>query len=270
MATIGSSTAANSASFYLSNKTNSVQEAMTLLASGSNLSEPQNDAAGVAVSASLNSLIQNLGAATQNSQDAISFAQTADGFLSSVQSELTSMSVVAQQATNGTLSPSDIADYNTQYTDLQNQLTQTLQSASFNGTSIFASGTISVAIDAQGTTNSISQVNITNLTDLGLGSVTSITTPTDAQSAITALQQALQTVTSQRAVVNTDISAFNFNITNNQVAQINTEAANSSISDVDVAAASASLATNQILQQASISMLAQSNASRQNILQLLK
>jgi len=270
MTTIGSSDASNSASYYLTNNTNALTKSLLGLASGSNFATPSDDPAGVAVSANLNAAIQRLGAATQGSQDAVSYAQTADGFLSSVQSELTRMSVLAEGAMDGTLSPSDVANYNTEYNDLRGQVTQTLQSASFNGTSIFASGSVSVAIDAQGTTNSINQVNITNLTDLGLGSLTSITTTTDAQSAVSALQQALQTITTQRAVVNTDISAFNFNISNALVEQTNTEAANSSISDLDVAAASANLATNKILQQASISMLAQANSSRQSILKLLQ
>ncbi len=50
----------------------------------------------------------------------------------------------------------------------------------------------------------------------------------------------------------------------------NTEAARLSIQDADFAAESISLAKSQILQQASTAMLAQANASKQGVLQLLQ
>jgi len=129
-------------------------------------------------------------------------------------------------------------------------------------------GSVSVAIDDSGTTDSFTTSTVGNSTSLGINGIT-IGTTTAASTAIGLLDTAITSLTSRRAQVNADISKFNFYVQNQQTEQTNLQAANSRIADVDVATESTALAQNNILLQASSSMLAQANSSQNALLGLL-
>jgi len=212
--------------------------------------------------------ISRLGAATQASQDVVSFAQTTDGFLSTIQQQLSRMSELAESATNGAFGSADRANYATEFNTLLTQIDSIASNAQFNGSSLFVAGTVSVAIDSSGTTDSFTTSTVGNSTSLGINGIT-IDTTTAAGTAIGLLNTAITSLTSRRAAVNADISKFNFYVQNQQTESTNLQAANSRIADVDVATESTELAKNNILLQASSSMLAQANSSQASILTLL-
>ena len=274
MAVIGYNAAAVNAAFYLNQNTNNLNSAIQELSSGSRLADPSNDAAGVAVSGNMTAQISRLQAATQASQDVVSYAQTADGFLSTIEQQLSRMSELAQSATNGAFGSADLGDYNTEFSDLVTQISSIFTNADFDGASIFsgsnATNGITVAIDAQGDTDSLKALTVSTLTNLGLSTSSTISTTTAATSMIATLNSAITSLTSQRAQINADISKFNFYVQNQQTETTNLQAANSRIADVDVASESTALAQDNILQQASTSMLAQANSSQSSLLMLLK
>jgi len=269
MAVIGYNAAAVNAAYYLNQNTTALNSSIQELASGSRLANPANDAAGVAVSGQMTAAIAQLGAATQGAQDVVSFASTTDGFLSTIQQQLTRMSELAQEATNGSFGSADRANYATEFNTLETQIDTIANNAQFNGSSLFVAGAVSVAIDSNGTTDSFTTSTIGNTTSLGINGLT-IGTTTAAGAAITALNTAITSLTARRASVNADISKFNFYVQNIATETTNLQAANSSISDVDVATESTLLAQNNILVQASTSMLAQANTSQESLLGLLK
>jgi flagellin len=268
MAVIGYNAAAVNAAYYLNQNNAALSSSISELASGSRLADASNDAAGVAVSGNMTASIARLGAATQAVQDVVSFAQTTDGFLSTIQQELSRMSELAQSATNGAFGSADRANYATEFNTLLGQIDTIANNAQFNGSSLFTSGTVTVAIDANGTTDSFTTSSIGSSSSLGLTGVT-IGTTTAAAAAIGTLNTAIQTLTGRRAQVNADISKFNFYVQNIATQTTNLQSANSLISDVDVATESTALAKNNILVQASSSMLAQANASQNSLLGLL-
>ena len=268
MSVIGYNAAAVNAAYYLNQNTNALNSSISELASGSRLADASNDAAGVAVSGNITASIGELGAASQAVQDVVSFAQTTDGFLSTIEQELQRMAELAQSATNGSFGSADRANYATEFTTLQSQIDTIATSAQFNGTSLFATGTITVGVDSNGTTDSFSTSTVGNTTSLGINGIT-IGTTTAAASAVSLLNTALTTLTSRRASVNADVSKFNFYVQNISTESTNLQSANSLISDVDVATESTTLARNNILVQASSSMLAQANASQNSLLGLL-
>jgi flagellin len=274
MAVIGYNAAAVNAAYYLNQNTNNLNSAIQELSSGSRLADPSNDAAGVAVSGNMTAQISRLQAATQASQDVVSYAQTADGFLSTIEQQLSRMSELAQSATNGAFGSADLGDYNTEFSDLVTQISSIFTNADFDGASIFsgsnATNGITVAIDAQGDTDSLKALTVSTLTNLGLSTSSTISTTTAATSMIATLNSAITSLTSQRAQINADISKFNFYVQNQQTETTNLQAANSRIADVDVASESTALAQDNILQQASTSMLAQANSSQSSLLMLLK
>ncbi|MEC8009699.1 MAG: flagellin [Pseudomonadota bacterium] len=106
-----------------------------------------------------------------------------------------------------------------------------------------------------------------NSTSAGLG--LSVTTVANASLAIERIDDALDKVSSARANLGAFQNRLGSTISNLENVSQNLSAANSRIQDADFAVETANMSKNQILQQAGISMLAQANASQQNVLSLL-
>jgi flagellin len=96
-----------------------------------------------------------------------------------------------------------------------------------------------------------------------------VLTQEDAATASAAVSAAIATVTSLRANVGALQSRFNFAAANTSVALQNQDAARSELADVDIAAEATSYATQQVKQQAGISVLAQANQQLQSLLKLI-
>jgi flagellin len=278
MSTIGTNIAASNAQFYLNVNNDALTKSIKRLASGSRLADPTDDAAGVAVSGKLDATIRRLQAVSEGSQNVISFAQTADGFLKTVQEQLTRMSELAARATNGSFGSADRAAYASEFSNLQTQINNLATNAKFNGSSIFTTTAVSTAINADGVTDTLALVVlVTNVssantaTQLNIDiSALAITSTTSATAAIASLATSIENLTKRRADLNADIAKFQFHVQNVRSEKINVEAANGRIKDLDVATESTMLAKNNILLQASTAMLAQANASQQAVLSLLR
>jgi flagellin len=96
-----------------------------------------------------------------------------------------------------------------------------------------------------------------------------ISTFEGATSAITAIDNAIGQVASQRADLGAIQNRLESTVSNLQVTSENLNSANSRIQDADFAAETAELSRTQVLQQAGISVLAQANAAGQQVLSLL-
>jgi flagellin len=120
----------------------------------------------------------------------------------------------------------------------------------------------------------ISNVSVSNITgtsfDLEKSNAIDITSSSAAQSTITSLDAALQTIASQRANLGAISNRLDSTVSNLTNISSNLQAGRGRIEDADFAAETTSLAKSQILQQASTAMLAQANASKQNVLSLLQ
>jgi flagellin len=97
-----------------------------------------------------------------------------------------------------------------------------------------------------------------------------ISTQEGAVSAIAALDNALQQIDTNRATLGAVQNRFTSTISALQSTSENLTAARSRIQDADFATETASLSRAQVLQQAGTAMLAQANASSQNVLSLLR
>jgi flagellin len=132
-----------------------------------------------------------------------------------------------------------------------------------------------VAQMAQAITDAgISNVSVSNITgtsfDVQRSNAIDITSIAAAQSTITSLDAALQTIASQRANLGAVSNRLDSTVSNLTNISSNLQAGRGRIEDADFAAETTSLAKSQILQQASTAMLAQANASKQNVLSLLQ
>jgi flagellin len=120
----------------------------------------------------------------------------------------------------------------------------------------------------------IANITVSNITATGFtverSNAIDITSISAAQSTITSLDAALQTIASQRANLGAVSNRLDSTVSNLTNISSNLQAGRGRIEDADFAAETTSLAKSQILQQASTAMLAQANASKQNVLSLLQ
>ena len=98
----------------------------------------------------------------------------------------------------------------------------------------------------------------------------SVATVSSAASSLASLDNALEKVSKFRASFGAYENRLDATINNLTTLKVNTDAARSRIEDADFAAETSNLTKSQILSQAATSMLAQANASKQNLLALLQ
>src|SRR5580700_91560 len=128
---INTNIAALTSAENLNKSTNMLNESLARLSSGSKIVNPSDDPAGLAESISLNAQIGQTSAANSNVSNAVSFAQTQDGYLQQVGSALDQMATLAVEAQDGTKTDSERADYQKEFSTLATYVSNT-GSASFN------------------------------------------------------------------------------------------------------------------------------------------
>ncbi|MGY6550538.1 MAG: flagellin N-terminal helical domain-containing protein [Erythrobacter sp.] len=118
--------------------------AMERLSTGRRINSAADDAAGLAIAASMTSQIRGMAQGIRNANDGISLAQTAEGALDEVTNMLQRMRELTVQSLNQTFSGSDIANINAERNALAQQITQVVNNTSFNGINLF-NGTVPAA-----------------------------------------------------------------------------------------------------------------------------
>jgi len=226
------------------------------LSSGSKITSPSDDSAGLAVSMSLVAQEGENTAASNNIADALSFNQTQDGYLQQISTALDRMSELAVSAQDVTKSSADIQLYQNEFNTLAAYI-GSVADQQFNGVSLFNGNNFSITTDASGDTFQMSGVNLGVGAFTVLASDSVLTAPTVALADVTT---AIGTLAADRGAIGTNEETLNDY--SNQLATLNNNisAANSTIMDVNVATASTQYAQANILVQAGTAMLAQANA----------
>jgi flagellin len=305
--TINTNMAAARASFQLTKNNDALQKSLNRLSSGSRITTPADDAGGLAVAMKLKGSINRLKGVEANVGNAISFLQVQDGILESAGKIVDRMAELKALSQDVLKNSGDIANYNSEFKNLQVQLHQ-MASTKFNGVSLFgSSGTFGSTSDASykeivtsadgSVTVSINQsmllsaltintaagqvsvgANFSNAVDYatkGSGQIRSFAaSSTSAALALSVCDaevytQALENIATLRAANGGSVSRLMFAEEAAQQRRTNLEAAHGRIMDVDIASESTALAKHTILVQASASMLSQANQSQNIALQLL-
>lgn len=251
----------------LNNSTNMLNESLSRLSSGSSIVNASDNPAGLAESISLTAQIGQTNAAEANVTNALSFAQTQDGYLQQVGSALDQMASLAIEAQDGTMSSSEQTDYEGEFTALANYITDTAQKT-FNGISLFAGTGVTVTTDGDGTTFAMAGVNL-SANAYAAATSANISSATYAAAALTAVTSAIAQLGTDRATIGANEERLNYTSQELGVLSTNLSSANSAISDVDVATESTDYAKYQILVQSGTAMLAQANQNPQSVLKLL-
>ncbi|MBL67982.1 MAG: hypothetical protein CMO74_05950 [Verrucomicrobiales bacterium] len=134
-------------------------KSLSRLSSGSKIIVPSDDAAGLAVSSRLNSQIKRLDSALNNVVNAVSFTQTQDGFMKTIDKAFRRMGELAMLAQDTTKSDEDRALYNQEFAQLKDYVSETTKQ-DFNGVSLFGGKTLDVTVDADGTTFTMVGINL--------------------------------------------------------------------------------------------------------------
>ncbi|MEG3163442.1 flagellin [Sphingomonas sp. PB2P19] len=270
----------------------SLSTSMQRLSTGVRINSAKDDAAGLAISASMTSQIKGMNQGIRNANDGISMAQTAEGALDEVTNNLQRMRELEVQKTNGTYSSADVANIKSEQDALAQQIANVLTNTKFNGTALF-SGTGTDGVNALKVTVQAG-ADTADAIKLDLGSnllkstaMTAIINPPVADDAATAgtdetvaasvkaatltqYDSAIASITNRRASLGATQNQLQSAVNNLTSNSTNLSDARSRIQDTDYSAETTALAKAQILSQASTAMLSQANQSTQSVLKLLQ
>ena len=247
------------------------------LSSGFRINSAADDAAGLQISDRLTSQVQGLNQAVRNANDAISLSQTAEGALGEVTSSLQRIRQLAVQSQNGINSSSDRKALQKEVSALRTEISRIATDTQFGNVNLLdgnfsasflvganAGQTISVNLSS-GNLGSISGFSAT-----GLGITTNdVSTASGASSLLADIDGAISGIGAVRADLGALQNRFQSTIRNLSNISENLSSARSQIRDTDFAAETAELTRNQIVQQASVSILSQANQRPQTALSLL-
>lgn len=108
-------------------------QSLKRLSSGLKVVEAKDNPAGMAMGKRMNAQIKGISVATQNSSDAISVIETADGALSEVHSILQRMNELSIRASTGTLSDEDREKVQDEVEQLRSEISRIARDTQFNG-----------------------------------------------------------------------------------------------------------------------------------------
>lgn len=256
----------------LFNSGTSLNTSFERLSSGFRINSAADDAAGLQISDRLTSQVQGLNQAVRNANDAISLSQTAEGALQEVTQSLQRIRQLAVQSQNGINSSADRTALQSEVSALKQEISRISQNTQFAGNNILNgsfSATFLVGANAgQSISINLSRSGGFGASGLGLAS-TSVSTSENASAAIAAIDTAISTIGSTRADLGALQNRFQSTIRNLSNVSENLAGARSRVRDTDFATETAELTRNQIIQQASISVLSQANQRPQSALSLL-
>lgn len=261
----------------LMSSSNSLNTSFERLSSGFRINRASDDAAGLQISDRMTTQINGLNQAVRNANDAISLTQTAEGALSETTSSLQRIRQLAVQSQNGINSSADRVALQKEVAALKTEISRISTDTQFNKVDLLTNNfsaaflvgansgqTISVNLSGQ----NLQGINGFSATGLGIGSL-SVASFGDASAALVAIDNAISAVGGARADLGALTNRFQSTIRNLTNISENVAGARSQIRDTDFASETAELTRNQIIQQASTTILSQANQRPQAALQLL-
>lgn len=245
------------------------------LSSGSRIIKAADDAAGLGISENLKSQIRSYAQASRNANDGISMVQVAEGGLGEISNILTRIRELGIQAASDTVGDRERGYVNLEVQQLKEEVQRIAKTTRF-GTTNLLDGTgktfdIQVGINNNAGEDRISfDSSVLNATtdELGVSSV-DFNSKDGAQDALTTVDEAQARVAGFRANLGALQNRFQSTIENLGAQHENLSAANSRIRDADIAASTSEMARNQVLLNASTSVLAQANSLPQLALKMI-
>ena len=280
----------------LTNATNSLNVSYQRLASGLRINSAKDDAAGLQISDRLTSQINGLNQGNRNTNDGIALAQTIEGALDETTNMLQRIRTLAVQAANGTNTQKDREALQQEVTQLSEEITRIAKQTTFAGATVLdgvkgkslipTTGKMVFQVGANAyDTLSLNWSQAFNMEGINSQLAKPLTVATDAKNASNSglvkigtaptrwsvsgagaatatlknIDQFIQLVDAKRSELGAIQNRMESTIRNQANISENESDARSRIRDTDFASETAALTQNNIIQQASQSVLAQAN-----------
>lgn len=255
--------------------TRGMEKSYAQLSSGSRITKSADDAAGLSISEVLKSTIRGYNQARRNSEDGISMVQVAEGGLNEISNMLVRMRELAVQSASDTIGEVERGFVDLEVQQLKNEIQRIAQTTRFGSVKLLDgtgdqydfqvdinndSFADRITFDASHHNAQIDAIGIDGL---------AFDTKEGAQEGLETLEGSQQKINGQRAVLGAMQTRLTSTIENLSTSIENQSAANSRIRDADIGHATAELSKNQVLQQASVGVLAQANQSTAVALKLI-
>ena len=260
-----------------------VNKSMEKLSSGLRINRAGDDASGLAVSEKMRTQIQGLRQAERNTEDGMSFVQTAEGYLNQTSTILQRIRVLAVQSSNGIYTQEDRQLIQVEVSALVDEVDRIASQAEFNKFKLLlgdfsrTNPKASMWFHMGANMHQRERVYIGTMTSQGLKIkektgkfLANLSTAAGANRAIGVVDAALHKISKQRADLGAYYNRLEYAAKGLMTAYENIQASESRIRDADMAETMVDLTKNQILTQSGTAMLAQANQKSQSILQLLR
>ena len=271
---VNTNTASNNAINNLNRNTRALSSSFRKISSGLRISKASDDAAGMAVAENLEAASRSAKVAMRNTNDGISIISTAEGASNEVGNILKRMRELAVQSSSETLDDGERAYIQDEFTELSEEVDRISAVTEFNGLQL-ADGTdtqLDVQVGVNNTADDRITISLGDLTASTLGVDTGsvdLSTSTAAQTAIDTIDIAIDSVSAYRSKFGAVENRLNSALNNLETYTENLLSAESQIRDADFAYETAEMSKNQIMQQASTSVLAQAKTVSQGALNLI-
>ena len=267
---INTNIAALTTARILRRSTLELNKSLERLSSGLRINRAADDAAGLAIAEGFRSVVLGAQVSQRNAQDGINIVQTAEGALSTTTNILQRIRELAVQAATGTVSPLNRQALDTEVQELLDQIDDIANDTEFNGVTLLQTAGTIITIQAGARTGQTLQVLMVaaKTDDLGVDGL-DVLNVANANTMLTAVDTALQIVTTGRSRLGASQNRLEFTIQTLAIQIENSAASESAIRDADIARETIKFTRNQILVSAGTAVLAQANLVPQTALQLL-
>lgn len=251
-----------------------LSNAMEKLSTGKRINSSSDDTAGFAISTQLMTQARSLNMAVRNTNDGISMMQTADGAAGGIQEMLYRIKELAVQSANDSNSSQERVALNTEFQSLETQIRNTVANTTWNGMNLLDgtvgnAGTVGYQVGAMAN----DQVSVIyadfDLAAQPLTTARAIDTQSNASTALTSLDGAVEQISSARATWGAAINRLVHAGDNAANVSLNLTESNSRIMDTEYAQTTAEMARSMILNEAGSAMLSQANQQPYYVLALL-
>ena len=259
----------------LNKVTNAMNTAMQRMSTGSKINSAADDAAGLVISKGIEVQTRGTQVANNNAQSGINLLQTAEGNLSVMQDNFMRIRDLTLQAMNGGQTDDQLQAMQEEAQARLAEIDRIATGAKFNTFDLFGGEThdsdaetvtLQIGTGSDGATNTIEIADVFNdahvSTLTGQATFTSAFVGTDLadmQAQLDQLDAAISEISTRRGTIGSTINRLNSAVEQLDTQYENLSAANSRITDADIATESSNYIQNQILQQASASLLVQAN-----------
>jgi flagellin len=268
---VGALKAADAA--YSVNK--SMETSMLRLSSGKRINSAIDDAAGLQISQRMTAEIRGFAQAARNAADAQSMLATMEGAIAEQHNILQRLREIGVQAASDTNNAADRTALQSEADALEAEISRISDDTTWANIQLIDTNTTSftfhVGPDAADTiTHAQMDMAHWRTTGYNIADTNVVTTRATANTYIGVIDSAISVAGTQRETIGALMNRLDHTMANLTNQATNLALAKGRVEDADFAAESANLARTQVLQQASMSMLAQANASKQNILALFQ